>query len=299
LSHPKNTYLPDRIIRRNAEAFIESLRHKRPETRGTYQRALRQFVGWCTNGHRFHFRPEEVERYKRYLADKRHLSAVSVGTYLTALRRFCDFLVETAVLNDNPAKHVGGAKRPDAHSLGVLTYGDVNRLIDSIDESTSRGARDLAIVTLMLRCGLSEIEMIRANIGDLKTRDGKSVIFVQGKGHDKKDEMVSIPDDVRETIDHYLATRNGTSGDQPLFLSAGNKIKGKRMTTRGMSERVNYYLKLAGIKRVKGRRITPYSLRHTAAVMMVDAGATAEEVRQRMRLGSVATAMIYVRERDR
>lgn len=149
----------------------------------------------------------------------------------------------------------------------------------------------------MLGCGLSEIEMIRANVGDVHQKSRQTVIHVQGKGHDAKDQTVPVPADVKIAIERYLITREKPASDQPLFLSAGNKVHGKRMTTRGIRERVNYYLKRAGIKRNRARRVTPYSLRHTAALMMVNAGATPEEIQQRMRLGTIATAMIYINQR--
>lgn len=283
-------------LQKLCDAFILSLKDKRPETRGTYLRALRQFLRWCHADKSFRFKVEDVERYKKHLRKKR-LSYISVATYLTAVRRLCEFLVTKGVLRENPAKHIEGGKRPTKHSRVPLGYADVEKLLSSIDASAPRGTRDYAMVKTMLGCGLSEIELVRANIGDLRKKNGQQVIYVQGKGHDAKDEVVVVPNDVKEAIDRYLAQRDSVSPDQPLFLSAGNKIRGKRMTTRGIRERVNYYLKRTGIKTNRSRRITPYSLRHTAALMMVDAGATPEEVQKKMRLGSIATAMMYVKQR--
>jgi len=201
------------------------------------------------------------------------------------------------MLKDNPAKHIKGSKRPMSHSRAPLGYADIEKLLSSIHRTTLRGIRDYAMIKTMLGCGLSEIEIIRANIGDIRRKNGQYVIYVQGKGHDTKDEIVVLPNDVKEAIDLYLGQRDNVSPDEPLFLSAGNKIRGKRMTTRGIRERVNYHLKRTGIKNSRTRRITPYSLRHTAALMMVDAGATPEELQRKMRLGSLATAMVYVNAR--
>ncbi len=66
------------------------------------------------------------------------------------------------------------------------------------------------------------------------------------------------------------------------------------MTTRGVRDRVNASLTAAGVKQGKLRRVTPYSLRHTAALLMARNGATADEIRRRMRLGSNATAQLYL-----
>lgn len=284
-------------LEKHTDHFIDGLIDKKPETRGTYQRALRQFLGWCQMNRGFNFHPTAVERYKKYLTDKKQLSDVSVSTYLTAVRRFCQHLVEQGIIEHNPAKFIEGNKRPSTHSRSALNQDEIIKLLDSIDPSTPRGVRDFAMIKTMLGCGLSEIEMIRANVGDLKRKNGQHVLLVQGKGHNAKDETVAIPPDAKTAMDRYIALRESVTDNQPLFLSAGNKVRGKRMTTRGISERVNYYLKRAGIKRNRSRRLTPCSLRHTAAMMMVDAGATPEEIQRRMRLGSIATAMIYVNQR--
>ncbi len=285
-------------LRKYYEDFLASLSDKRPETRGTYQRALREFLRWFPGEDSFRFQVDDVERYKSYLTKTRNLSDVSVSTYLTALRRFCEYLVNVGVLIANPARHVDGNKRPVTHSRESLSQADVQRLLDSVEKTDSRGLRDYAVIKLMLGCALSEIEIIRADVADLQYHDGKSVLFVQGKGRNEKDEFVVLQDDSRKVIDQYLRTRTNPSPQAPLFASAGNRTKGLRMSTRGIRERVTFYLESAGIKRGRLRKLTPYSLRHTAALMMADAGATAEEIRQRMRLGSIATAMLYLNERN-
>jgi integrase/recombinase XerC/integrase/recombinase XerD len=240
-----------------------------------------------------------VERYKRYLTTRKRLSEVSVSTYLTSVRRFCGFLVQEGVLSGNPAAYVNGNSRPSGHSREILSVADVDRLLSVIDRSDERGKRDFAIIKLMVGCALSEIEVIRADVKDLESRQGQTVLAVQGKGRLSKDQRVVLGSDVRDAISEYLGTRNPVLPGSPLFASAGNRTRGARMTTRGVRDRVNAYLELAGIKRGRRRKVTPYSLRHTAAVIMADAGASAEEIRQRMRLGSEATAMLYIQQKQR
>ena len=289
-----------RLSRHGLEArlagFVRSLRKKRPETRGTYQRALREFARWVHDDGRFRFRIEDVERYKEHLSRHKELSEVSVSTYLTALRRFCEYLVHLRVLTANPARHVDGNKRPQAHSRAFLSGDDVARLLASVAREDERGKRDYAIIRLMLDCGLSEIEIIRANIGDIARGGEGTAVSVQGKGRIRKDAVVRIPPEVDEAIAGYLALRSGAGSAEALFTSAGNRTRGRRMSTRGVRDRVNMYLEQAGIKQGRMRRVTPYSLRHTAARLMAERGATAEEIRVRMRLGSIATAQLYLNQ---
>jgi integrase/recombinase XerC len=279
----------------HGEGFLRSLRSSaRPETIGTYQRALREFFRWCAKDGKCRFLVPDIIRYRRYLAVRRKLSAASVSTYLTAVRRFCEYLVGTGALRGNPASYVAGNSRPSRHSRAILSPDDVDRLLGSMTEQDERGLRDYAFVKLMVGCALSEIEIVRADVGDLTLEGESGALRVQGKGHTAKDERVELSPDVRTSVVRYLALRGDADRRAPLFISAGNRTRGRRMTTRGVRDRVNSCLERAGIKQGKLRVVTPYSLRHTAAVMMAAAGATAEEIQRRMRLGSVATARLYI-----
>ena len=279
--------------------FIKSLQDKRPETRGTYQRALREFTRWFPLDGAFRFQVADVLRYKDYLTNQRRLSAVSVSTYLTALRRCCEYLISLKILDANPARYVDGNKRPSVHSRETLSGQDVNRLLDVMDKTNMRGLRDFAVIRLMLDAALSEIEIVRSDVSDLEKRGETTILRVQGKGRGAKDEAVELSPATTAAIDQYLALRKPASGSEPFAMSQGNRTRGKRMTTRGIRDRVNYYLELAGIKQGRLRRVTPYSLRHTAAVMLADAGASPDEIRRRMRLGSIATAMLYINHKNR
>ncbi|HTR81414.1 MAG TPA: tyrosine-type recombinase/integrase [Bacteroidota bacterium] len=284
-----------RLLGYNA-GFLKELRKSRPETRGTYERSLREFLRWYPVDKRFQFRVADIERYKTYLTKNLKLSPVSVSTYLTALRRFCEYLISAGILKRNPAKEVKGNKRPLDHSRESISFQDVQAVFREIERVDERGFRDFAIVKAMVGCGLSEIELIRADMGDLKTISSSMVLFVQGKGQSTKNTAVILPHDVKEAFQGYLAFRKEADDAEPLIMSAGNRTRGKRMTTRGIRERVNLYLEKAGVKNGKARRITAFSLRHTAATLMAQNGATVEELQSRFRIGTAGTAMIYIKK---
>jgi integrase/recombinase XerC len=290
----KSVRMSNRTLSQQYESFVRSLRGGKPETRGTYARALREFLRWFPRDKAFRFRVADVQRYKRYLTVRRKLTPVSVSTYLTALRRFCGFLVDRKVLRDNPAKLVGGNARPAAHSRDYLTAEAIGTILAAVEQSDLRGQRDYAMMLLMVRCALSEIELIRADVGDVSMREGLWHMAVQGKGRTAKDAVVPIPPEVKEAIDRYLSTRGAVEPGDPLFASAGNRTRGSRMTTRGVRDRITVHLSAAGIRHEAGANITPYSLRHTAAVLMAHEGATADQIRVRMRLGSLMTARLYL-----
>ncbi len=276
--------------------FVRSLETKKPDTRGTYERALREFIKWFGTDTECQFRVSDIERYKKFLSSKRKLSDVSISTYLTSVRRFCEYLTSIGVLKENPALGVRGNPRPKYHSRDVLTIEELNHLFSAINVSTERGSRDYAILKTMLECGLSEIELVRADISDVMRDGEKWMLRVQGKGKTEKSDKVILPDNAKQAIDAYLLHRPEAKPDEPLFLSTGNRWHGGRMTTRGIRVRVQHYLKQIGIRTSSSRRVSAYSLRHTAAMKIVQQGATPEELMHRMRLGSLMTAEMYIQQ---
>ncbi|MEP7219240.1 MAG: tyrosine-type recombinase/integrase [Bacteroidota bacterium] len=285
------------------EGFLKECERKSPETRGTYQRALRDFIKWFPIDKRFQFRVRDVERYKRHLVEKKKLQNVSVATYMTALRRFVQYLIDIKLLDANPAKRVVGGRRPSRHSRTFLSYEELELLLTSVDRTSVQGTRDFAIIWSMLGCALSEHECLLADVGDIRQlATGEWVMNVQGKGRKSKDEVASIPVEMHEALDDYLNRRFGSEArveTAPLFASMSNRTQGGRMTSRGIREAVNRWLKSSGVKGDRDRRLTPFSLRHTAGLILVDNGATIEEVMRRMRIEWQPTAQLYFKIRGK
>lgn len=269
----------------------EYLKEKSKETVGTYRRSLNEFERWFVQQRgRFTFSEAGVRDYKAYLMETRELSQVSVSTYLTALRRFCQYLVDIGLLEENPASAVKGNRRPSAHSRSVLTEGEIKELLDSLDVTTLIGMRDQAIIYLMLYAGLSEIEVVRADVQDLEQTLMGWYLRVQGKGRTVKDQHVPIDSRVMEKLQSYFESRGRRRPEDPLFISHGHRSDGERLNTRSVRSRINQHLKAADIKR---RGITPHSLTHTAALIWLNEGMKIDEVKRRMRHGTLATTMIY------
>lgn len=272
----------------------EFLAGKSPETVGTYRRTLHEFERYvAAQRGRFRLNEDGVEAYKRFLMEERKLSQVSVSTYLTALRRFCQYLVGTGLLSENPAQTVKGNRRPGTHTRGVLTDDEIERLTAATPAATLLDLRDRALMALMLHAGLAEIELVRADCGDLERNLLGSFLRVQGKGRTVKDQQVQLEGAAVEALDAYLTARGRTRPDDPLFASHGHRSDGTRLNTRSVRSRVNARLAAAGLKRPG---ITPHSLTHTAALLWLNAGVPVEEVRRRMRHGTLDTTMIYFRK---
>ncbi|WP_218947642.1 tyrosine-type recombinase/integrase, partial [Acinetobacter sp. YH12217] len=223
--------------------------------------------------------------------------ASTVKTYLTATRLFFRWL-EQEGLYKNIADKIKGAKVEHGHKKDALTVDQVKDVIDTFtaDTEASTAKRDYAIFCLMVTCGLRTIEVVRADLEDLRTLGSKTVLYVQGKGKDEKSEYVIITREVEKAIRSYLATRKDTAAKAPLFTSTSNNSKGQRLTTRTISGIVKERLKLAGLN---SNRLTAHSLRHTAVTLSLLGGSTLQEARQFARHSNIATTEIYAHNLER
>jgi site-specific recombinase XerD len=282
-------------LRRRIDDFLrEYLTEKSPATVGTYRRSLNEFERWFVGQRgKFGFGVNGVADYKKYLMEDRGLHQVSVSTYLTALRRFCQYLVDIGLLAENPARQVKGNRRPTSHSRSVLTLSEIDALENVLTEESLIGLRDRAIVSLMLYGGLSEIEIVRADVRDLEQTLMGWFLRVQGKGRTVKDQSVPLEDRMLAHVQHYLDGRGRVRPEDPLFSSHGHRSEGERLNTRSVRSRINGYLKKAAVKR---SGITPHSLTHTAALIWLHEGVEVEEVKRRMRHGTIETTMIYFKK---
>lgn len=278
--------MPDYI-----DKFIESL-NRRPTTKDTYRKALREFSKWLGGTAPESLTSNDIERYKDFIISRK-LSPTSMSAYLTAVRRLYEFLLQSGSVKENPAKKIKGSSRPTKHLTKALTRIEVQKLFDSVDTETEIGIRDKAMLSLMARSGLSEIEIVRADLGDVGRRGGKTVIYVQGKSKDSKNEYVRLNQESWSALESYLSARGWSRKDEPLFWGIGNRAQKHRVTTRGIRARVKHYFKAAGIKRAG---ITPYSLRHTAAILAIEEGATVSEIKDMLRLKTTASALVYFEE---
>jgi integrase/recombinase XerD len=290
-------------IKQHIDGYIASIAHKRKETRGTYERSLQEFIYFFSTDKRFEFRVKDVERYRTHLVKHKNMKEASVATYMTSLRRLCQYLVEIEVLEKNPAKRVQGGRRPLQHNRTFLTLDEVDTLLNSIDNSTETGLRDTALVRMMLGCACSEVEIMSLDVGDIQQVGKKWFLLVQGKGKSIKDERIPAPKDTIKALQNYLAHRTKPNEtllpDMPVFLSYSNRSQRQRITIRGVREAIIIRLKNSGVRQERAGKLTPFSLRHTAGILMVESGVSVEDLMTRMRIGWRPTAMLYFKQKGK
>jgi site-specific recombinase XerD len=177
----------------------------------------------------------------------------------------------------------------------VLTVEQAKQLILKTKENRKAiwQYRDHAIIYLMLTTGLRGIEVRRAMRKDLRVLNGRSVLYVQGKGRDSKDAYVKLTEGVIEAINDYLKRRKDKN--PYLFITYSHRTKRQDVSRRFFNIMLKRILYEAGLEDVS---ITPHALRHTAATLNLLRGGSLEETKRLMRHSNLDTTLIYAHHLD-
>ena len=259
----------------------------------TYKRALKQFFIYMRENNISNPQREDVLNFREAL--KQDHKATTVQAYIVAVRLFFQWTSQIGKY-PNIAEHIKGAKINREHKKDYLTANQVVKVLNKIDTTTLQGKRDYAIVMLMVTCGLRTIEVSRADIEDVSTRGGNTVLYIQGKGRDEKAEYVKLDSEVEDAIRDYLSERGQASLKSPLFASTSHNSEGNRLSTRSVSGIVKECLKKAGFN---SPRLSAHSLRHTTATINLLNKGTLEETQQLLRHTNINTTMVYLHHLQR
>jgi len=165
---------------------------------------------------------------------------------------------------------------PKKDALSAL---DLRRLLLSAESP-----RDKLILALAGILGLRTCEISRLSQNHI-VRDNEKVpvgIKIIGKGRKQADQAMLIPRELR----HLLPSSPG-----PLVISHRKQSLGSRLSPRSIQWIIAQHLARAGLA---STRITPHSLRHTAARIALDQGADLERIRVFLRHKDPATTLAYL-----
>ena len=262
-----------------------------PKSAATYKTALRQLFKYFSANEINQPTRENildwVESLKNAVPKK---SPRTVQLYLTSCKIFFRWLAQEKIY-PNVADHIkAGIKISHEHAKDALSAAQAGSLIKGVKGDSLKCKRDRAILALMVATGLRTIEVVRADVGDIVPKFGKTFLKVQGKGHSQKDAEVLLPAQVEKLIEDYLQARGNVADDEPLFTSISNRNRGSRLSVQTVSKMIKSQLRAAGFD---SKRYTAHSLRATAATTMIIAGVELTHVQQVLRHVSITTTMIY------
>ncbi len=148
------------------------------------------------------------------------------------------------------------------------------------------GKRDLAMFTLMLRCGLRIGEVSALQLADLYLNEDQPRLLVRGKG--SRQRVVYLSGQALRVLRAYLAVRPSPACDQ-VFLSY--QLAG--LSSHGIHMRLLRYRKLAGLD------LTCHRFRHSFANDLLNADMPVTSIQKLLGHRWIETTQVYVMANDR
>ena len=262
-----------------------------PQTIKTYMACIKRFVAWLEERQINNVEYDTIVIYKNHLGET--MKAKAINTHLSAIKDLFKFIERKG--GRNVAKSVKKEKVSNDFVRDSLTTEQVQQILNSIDTDTEQGARAYAMFKLMVQTGLRECEIVRADISDIKTKGNNTVLYIQGKGENSKNNYVVLYPSVINALQNYFVKRGAKAGE-PLFTSTSNHNSNGRVTTRTVQRIVKGLYADNGIV---SDNITTHSTRHTAVTLSILNGADITQAQAMARHKNINTTMIYFHNLNR
>lgn len=165
--------------------------------------------------------------------NKQGIKQKTQNTYVAAIKRYIDHLVELGIMPSNPTEHIKLQGTNQRNLYQVLNLEELERLYYQYPASHEREMQQLAakqnkiIVGLLVWQGVRTEDLCRITITDLKLREGK--IFIPGGRKTEQRTLELKSHQVIDMMDFIHETRKGimqrTNADtQQLFIGLAGSL---------------------------------------------------------------------------
>ena len=212
------------------------------------------------------------------------LSPRSLARIISGLKTFYKFLVSEQISSSNPLQTIDTPKLPKKLP-DVLSHEEISSMLECIDFSKFSGERDKTIVMLLYGSGLRVSELVELKINNLYLDEG--FIKVLGKGN--KERLVPVGAKTIRQLGYYFESyrkhisKNNTNNNVIL------NQKGNPLSRIFIFKIIKDLALKAGIQ----KNISPHTLRHSFATVLIEAGADLRAVQQMLGHESITTTEIY------
>ena len=270
-------------ISRGYRTHMRLEKHLSDNTIDSYMRDLAQFAHYILRMYDVPPKKVEPEMISNYMNRLYELGREksSQARALSGIKSFFNYLLLEEIIESSPAELIEAPKssRPLPDTLSTE---EIDRLIGSIEDSTTKGLRDRAILEVLYSCGLRVSELCDLKLGDLFFAEG--YIRVIGKGN--KQRLVPVSSIARSRIQLYMDVRQkDKQKEEILFLNN----RGKKLTRVMIFTIIKQAAQRAGID----KKISPHTFRHSFATHMLEGGANIRQVQELLGHENILTTEIY------
>jgi len=279
----------------------QMVRNLSDRTLRAYQSDLAQFHVQMSDTPTVEITPEHLETYLEKLSGGPYRDT-SIRRKVAALKVFFRFLEEAGIVQESPARRLRIRKPIENRIPTVLSPREIRALLAAPKEQVAEltamrdhsagsrnrffcAVRDNVILELLFSTGIRIGELVALNVADVDLERRQ----IQITGRATRGRAVTLTtDSMVDAIRQYIEQRGERNISTPaLFIGRS----GTRLTIYSIENIFKKHVRLAEIK----RHVTPHSLRHTMAAMLVSSGTDIREVQEILGHASILSTQVYTR----
>ena len=225
-----------------------------------------------------------IERERGNGATTRNVRLAAIKTFM----RYVEHRVPSA-LEQIGQIYAIPTKRHDQTLIRHLTMEEVRAILNAPNLTTRLGLRDRAMMHLCFAAGLRVSELVGAMTTNLSLQRTPSLL-VQGKG--RKERCLPLWKETAADLRAWLTVRGNVRVPE-LFVNA----EGAPMTRSGFEYVLDKHARAAAERcpSLRGRPVSPHQLRHSCAVVMLQATHDIRKVALRLGHADIRTTEVYLR----
>ena len=261
-----------------------------PRSRRNYKFAMEQFITWYCSEPRLALNRTVVLRFRFHL-ESLGLAAGTINQRLAAVRRLAYEASDSGLLSPELAagiRRVKGVKQLGFRTGNWLNREQARLLLEKSDGDSLRSVRDVAMISILLGCGLRRAELSGLRKEDIQVRQGHwAIVDLVGEG--KHVRTVPMPIWVKEAVDRWLTAASVATGRVFRAVSRHGTPWGT-----GISENVVWYVIRNCAQRLELDHLAPHDLRRTCAKLCHVNGGELEQIQFLLGHASVLTTERYL-----
>jgi site-specific recombinase XerD len=232
-----------------------------------------------------------VIAFLAHIEQDRGNGPVTRNVRLAAIKAFMHYveLQQPSALSQVAQIRAIPTKRHDQKLIRHLTLEEVRGVLDAPDPKTRLGIRDRAMLHLCFAGGLRVSELVGLPLENLTLQPSPSVL-IYGKG--RRERSLPLWKETARDLRAWLAVR-GSILTPELFVNA----QGDAMTRDGFEYILEKHGRAAAksCPSLRGRNLTPHLLRHSCAVLMLQATRDIRKVALWLGHTDIRTTEVYLR----
>ncbi len=207
----------------------------------------------------------------------------TISRRLASLRAFYAYTSERGIDVNDPTANLE-TPHTSRKLPSVLTAEETSRLLAQPKCVDAKGYRDKAMLELLYATGMKVSELISLNVGDVDLK--MEYVTCKTASHER---VVPIGRPAAIALGNYIEFARPllvpSENVNVLFLNCG----GTGMSRQGFWKIIKAYKKSAGIE----KSVTPYTLRHSFAVHLLENGAEPEIISHMLGHADISAMQVY------